>query len=218
MPGIGGSRWALLVGGLAVTVPATLAARVFFRLRTLATDAHARPGVTTARRRGVTIGAALVAGASVAVAPWAAGNGIDALAAVPTGPTFAVAGGLLVGKLVGTTAALVAGAPGGVIFPSMAIAGGAALTVALSVDRVGWHVSQPWDLVVAAMVAGVAIGLRSPLMAPFLVAELLGDYTLVPALGVVALTAHLIDRAIDRVGEHFGRRTEALDAVRDEDG
>ena len=61
------------------------------------------------------------------------------------------------------------------------------------------------------MVVGVVVGLQSPLMAPLLVAELLGDYTLVPALVVVAMAAYGADRAIDVV------RVGPSAKVRDED-
>ncbi|MFV0309482.1 MAG: chloride channel protein [Desertimonas sp.] len=218
-PAIEGSRWALLTGGLAVTLPAAIAARIFIRVRTIASDDtgwRARWGPKASP--SVRMGCALVAGATVAIAPWAAGNGMDPLRAVPVTASFTLAGALLIAKTIGTTAALAAGAPGGIISPSMAIAGGGALTVALAIDRVGLDVSNPWDLVVAGMVVGVAVGLRSPLMAPVMVAELLGDYTLVPALAVVAVAAHGLDRAFDALVKHFGAETETLDEVHDEDG
>jgi len=44
------------------------------------------------------------------------------------------------------------------------------------------------------------------------VAELLGDYTLVPALAVVALAAYAIDRLVDLV-----TRSRPSDKVHDED-
>lgn len=218
-PPIEGSRWAVLVGGVALALPAALAARVFLRLRTIAADEQGwRDRLNDRQRRIVRWTAALVAGATVAIAPWAAGNGMDALRAVPVAATFTLAGGLLLAKLIGTTAALAAGAPGGVISPSMAIAGGAALLALLCAGRVGLDVTNPWDLVVPALVVGVAIGLRSPVMAPFLVAELLGDYTLLPALAVVAAVAFLFDRSFDIIVQHFGADTEILDEVHDEDG
>lgn len=211
-PPLEGSRWALLIAGLAVAVPAAMTARVFLRLRTAAAADGWRERLPSAGRHAVVVTAALVAGLAVALAPDAAGNGMDGLRTVPVSATVGLAVALVVGKIVGTTAALAAGAPGGVISPSMAIAGGAALLVALGADAAGLAVDHPWDIVVAAMVVGVAVGLRSPIMAPLLVAELLGDYTLVPALAVVALAAYAIDRLVDLV-----TRSRPSDKVHDED-
>jgi len=210
-PAIEGSRWELLIAGLIIVLPGVVASRIFRSLRTGASSDGWRARLLPSRRRFVYVVAAVVAGAAVAVAPHAAGNGMDALREVPEAATYSLAGALLIGKIVGTTAALVAGAPGGVISPSMAVAGGAALFVALAADEAGFRVDHHWDVVVAALVVGVVVGLRSPLMAPLLVAELLGDYTLVPALAVVAVAAYGGDRLIDVV------RTGPSGKVRDED-
>lgn len=222
-PPVAGSRWALVVAGLAVAVPAAVAARVFLGLRTVAADDGWRQRLPTTMRYGVVAVAAVVAGLAVALAPDAAGNGMDGLRTVPVSATVGLAVALLVGKIVGTTAALAAGAPGGVISPSMAIAGGAALLVVLGAEAAGLAVEHPWDVVVAAMVVGIAVGLRSPIMAPLLVAELLGDYTLIPALAVVALAAAGIDRLLDLAATGVDRlahraATEPATRVRDEDG
>lgn len=210
-PGIEGSRWELLAAGLVVVLPAVAASRVFRRLRIAASADGWRARLTTRRRHLAVAAAALVAGATVALIPDAAGNGMDALRSVPAAATYSLAAAMLIGKIIGTTAALAAGTPGGVISPSMAIAGGAALLVALAAQEAGVPIDHPWDVVVAAMVVGVVVGLRSPLMAPLLVAELLGDYTLVPALVVIALAAYGADRVIDVVV------TGPPEKVRDED-
>lgn len=52
---------------------------------------------------------------------------------------------------------------------------------------------------VAAMAIGVAVGLRSPLVAVFLIPEMLGDLTLVPAIAVIVAAATVVDRGIDRI-------------------
>jgi hypothetical protein len=72
---------------------------------------------------------------------------------------------LVVGKLIDTTAALGAGAPGGVLSPTMGVAGGTALLVLLAGDSFGAGVEHPWDATVAAVAIGVAVGMRSPLVA-----------------------------------------------------
>ena len=67
----------------------------------------------------------------------------------------------------------------------MGVAGGTALLVLLAADSVGLGVANPWDAMVVAMAIGVAVGMRSPLVAVFLIPELLGDYSLVLPVGVV---------------------------------
>ncbi len=54
------------------------------------------------------------------------------------------------------------------------------------------------DAVVPAMAIGVAVGMRSPLDAIFLIPELPGDYALVLPLAAVVGVAWLRDRALDR--------------------
>ena len=110
---------------------------------------------------------------------------MEALERGPIAATWTLALALVVGKLVGTTAALGAGAPGGVLSPTMGVAGGTALLVLLAADSLGVGVDHPWDAMVAAMAIGVAVGMRSPLVAIFLIPELLGDYTLVLPIAVV---------------------------------
>ena len=80
----------------------------------------------------------------------------------------------------------------------MGVAGGTALLVALAADGLGVGVAHPWDAMVAAMAIGVAVGMRSPLVAIFLIPELLGDYDLVLLVAAVVGVAWLLDRALDR--------------------
>jgi H+/Cl- antiporter ClcA len=111
---------------------------------------------------------------------------------------------LMIGKLVGTTAALGAGAPGGVLSPTLGVAAGCALLI-----------DNRWEAMVAAMAVGVAVGMRSPLVAVFLVPELLGSYWLVLPIAVVVGVAVVLDRAIDIVALRLGRLIPA--GVYDED-
>ena len=150
-PGIEGSRWELLAAGLIVAPPAVVVSRVFRWLRITASADGWRARLPPRRRHAAILVAAVVAGATVALAPHAAGNGMDALREVPVAATYSLAAALLIGKIVGTTAALAAGTPGGVISPSMAVAGGAALFIALAVDSAGFasntrgtSSSPPW--------------------------------------------------------------------------
>jgi H+/Cl- antiporter ClcA len=58
---------------------------------------------------------------------------------------------------------------------------------------------------VAAMAVGVAVGMRSPLVAVFLVPELLGTYWLVLPIAVVVGIAFVLDRGIDKLVVRYGR-------------
>ena len=66
-------------------------------------------------------------------------------------------------------------------------------------------IDNRWEAMVAAMAVGVAVGMRSPLVAVVLVPELLGDYWLVLPLAVVVAIAHVLDRGIDVLLERLGR-------------
>jgi H+/Cl- antiporter ClcA len=119
---------------------------------------------------------------------------MEALQRGPEAATLTLALSMMVGKLIGTTAALGAGAPGGVLSPTLAVAAGCALLVD---DR--------WEAMVAAMAVGVAVGMRSPLVAVFLVPELLGAYRLVLPIAVVVGIAFVLDRGIDMLVARYGR-------------
>jgi H+/Cl- antiporter ClcA len=81
-----------------------------------------------------------------------------------------------------------------VLSPTLAVAAGCALLI-----------DSRWEVMVAAMAVGVAVGMRSPLVAVFLVPELLGDYRLVLPLAVVVAIAYLLDRGIDVLLRRLGR-------------
>lgn len=209
-----GSRWTMLGLALIALVPSVVMARVFLQLRVRAS------GGALARRLGVPawVGVAVlsvVAGAAVAVFPLAAGNGMEALRHGSVGATLTLAIALSVGKLIGTTASLGAGAPGGVLTPTISISSGTALLTLLAVDSLGLAVTHPWDAMVAAMAIGVAVGLRSPLVAVFLLPEMLGDYTLVAPIAVVVALAVVLDRGLDRLVLRFGEHVPT--GVYDED-
>lgn len=207
-PGVHGSRWSMVALGLVGVVPAALAARGFLVVRLRAS----RGGLGAHRRAAVastTVALALAAGAAIAVFPLAAGNGMEAIRHGSTQAGWTLAIALLVGKLVGTAAALGAGTPGGVLSPTMGVAAGAALAATMAGQHfpgIRWGLSgwAPWSLIVMAMAVGVAVGLRSPLVAVFLVPEMLGDYSLVPAVAVVVAVAVVIDRGLDAAARRMG--------------
>lgn len=204
-----GSRWSILGTGLIVVVPVAVAARLFLVVRVSA-------GRRALQRAIAIAGLAVVAAAAVVIFPLAAGNGMEAIrhGSEVTGWSLAMA--LLIGKLVGTAASLGAGSPGGVLSPTMGVAAGAALATVLTLDHLGVGVTRPWDVMVTAMAVGVAVGLRSPLVAVFLVPEMLGDYSLVPVIAVVVIAAVVIDRGFDALTRRVGRRLPT--GVHDEDG
>lgn len=213
-PDIQGPKWTVAVLGLVVLVPTVVISKGFLYLRVRVT-ADSMMRLTRWPRPVVVALFAVAAGASVAAFPFASGNGMEALERGSFAATSTLAVALVVGKLVGTTAALGAGAPGGVLSPSMAVAGGTALLVLLAVDSLGIRVTHPWDAMVAAMAVGVAVGMRSPLVAIFLIPELLGDYALVLPIAVVIGLAWLLDRALERLLLRIGGAVPSV--IHDED-
>jgi CIC family chloride channel protein len=213
-PPIQGSQWRMIEFALIGLIPAVVVARLFLEVRVRVS------GGTLARRLGVPewvgIGVlAVVAGAMVTWFPSAAGNGMEALRHASTSATLALAVALVVGKFIGTTASLGAGAPGGVLTPTISIASGSALLTLLAIQGLGVAVEHPWDAMVAAMAVGVAVGLRSPMMAAVLLPEMLGDYLLVPAIAFIVALAVLVDRGVDRLVRRLGERVPT--GVHDED-
>ena len=203
-PPLQGSQWKMIELALIGLVPAVLVAHGFLYVR-----ARVRGGALVRRlgRRawiGV-VALAAVAGVAVAYFPLAAGNGMDALRQASVGATVTLALALTVGKLIGTTAALGAGAPGGVLTPTISITSGTVLLILLAAESFGLGLQHPWDAMVAAMAVGVAVGLRSPFVAVFLLPEMLGDYSLVPAIALIVALAMVVDRGVDRLVERFGR-------------
>jgi CIC family chloride channel protein len=214
LPDVAGSVWRVMGTGLAIVVPTVLVARLFLQLRVSVTaDAIVRRWRLPLPL--VVVALALIAGLTVAVFPLAAGNGMDALERGPSQATLTLGLALVVGKLIGTTASLGAGAPGGVLTPTMGVTGGTALLVLLAVDAIGIGVGNLWDAIVPALAVGVAVGMRSPLVAVFLIPELLGDYLLVFPIAVVVGAAWLLDRALDPLVAKIGARIPT--GVYDED-
>jgi chloride channel protein, CIC family len=213
-PSLQGSQLHMLEMAVIALLPAVLISRVFLQLRV---RVH---GGSLARRLGdrrwLAVGAlSIVAGAAVAYFPSASGNGMEALRHASVEGTLTLALALTVGKLIGTTASLGAGAPGGVLTPTISVASGCALLSLLGAESLGFALEHPWDAMVAAMAIGIAVGLRSPLMAAFLIPEFLGDYTLVPAIGLIVMLAVGFDRGLDRFVVFVGQRVPR--GVYDED-
>ena len=200
-----GPRWTMLALAAAIVVPAVLAARLFLQLRAwLSRNRIVR--VFGIRAAVVTAVLAGLSGVMVALFPLSAGNGMEGLHHVAIGATLSAAVAISIGKAIATAATLGSGAPGGVISPTMSVVGGFALLSLFGLEHLGLHVDRPWDVVVAAMAVGIAVGLRAPLLAVVFIPELLGDYTLVPVIAVVVGVAWLLDRGLDRVVLRIVRR------------
>lgn len=214
-PGLAGSWSSIALSGAIAVVPAVIGARLFLEARVrfdskkLATRFANHPFLLTVLLAGV-------AGVSVAVFRDAAGNGMEALRAASGTATIGVAAALAIGKFVGTTAALAAGVPGGALTPTISVSAGFALLAYFGLCSLGFTPADPWAIAVAAMAAGLAVGLRAPLMAAVMVPELLGDYSLIPVLSAVVVVAWLIDRRIDRWLLRGGEQLPS--GIHDEDG
>lgn len=203
-PPIQGAQSTMLAVALVCLVPAVVVAHGILQLRTRVSGGAL---LDRAGRPWLAIGVlSAVAGAMIAWTPAAAGNGMEALRAASVSATMATAIALSVGKMIATTAALGAGAPGGVLTPTMSITSGSVLVLLLGAHAIGLSVLHPWDVMVAVMAVGVAVGLRSPLVAIFLIPEMLGNYSLVPLIAVVVGLAVVVDRGLIRLIDRYGHR------------
>jgi CIC family chloride channel protein len=215
-PGTQGPRWGMLVLAAIGVAPAVAGSRLFLELRERLTAAG--PGrrlwsPPPATRVAVL---ALLTGVLVASLPLTAGNGMEALRRASTDAALVVVLSLAVGKLLATTAALVAGAPGGVFSPSLAVAAGWALLSFNGIDALGLDLPGAyWDGTLAAMAVGVAVGLRSPLVGLVAIPEMVGDLSLLP---VCALAVTLASTANRRLDTWLGREAHRPPAdIHDED-
>lgn len=205
----------IAIGALVALVPAVLGARLFLEARVRYAPNNLAKKSSTHPLRS-TLMLALIAGVCVAVFRDAAGNGMEALRSTTGTATIGLAVALALGKLVGTTAALASGAPGGALTPTLSIAAGFSLLASFGLRALGVAPVSPWVITVAAMAIALTVGLRAPLMAIVMVPELVGDYSLIPVIAAVVAVAWLLDRQIDRVLLHEGQRLP--DGIHDEDG
>ncbi len=211
MPGTTTSAGELLRLLPVVLLPAVVGGWVFWALRDGVDRWRDRGGRIG---RGIGIGVAVIVGAAtVAVAPAASGNGLESLRHASVGAGLALAVALGVGKLLATTATIGAGAPGGVFFPTLAVTAGWALAAVLLVEATGVDLpGTRWDAMLLAMVVGVAVGIRSPLVAVVAVPEMVGDLRLVPVAAAVVVAAAAVDHLLDRARPRPDRAAALLHA------
>ncbi len=192
-PGTEGTRASMAVLGVIALVPAVVGARLFFEFRSRVTVERLtrRFGHETAL-----LGLFVVVGTICVVAVRSsAGNGMEAVRIAAEHPALGIGLSMALVKIIATTASLGTGAAGGAIAPSIAIAGGWALVTFELVEALGFELpGSRWDGMVVAMIVGVAIGIRSPLTAIFLVPEMLGELSLVPIAAATVGAAVVLDR------------------------
>ena len=191
---------ALLILGAIALIPAVVGSRIFLELRDRAAAASVSGTANRSSRSTVarTLGLGAVAALIVAALPLTAGNGIEALHSASTQAGLGVALSLALAKLLATSAALHAGAPGGAFSPSLAVSAGWALGAFLILDGVGLTIpGGHWDGMLVAMAIGVAVGLRSPLVAIVVIPEMTGDFSLLPFCALAVGAAVILDRQID---------------------
>ncbi len=199
-PRTNGSRTGMIVLGLVALVPAVVGARLFFELRSRITVERLTKRL--GHERALVAVFAAVGTICVVADRTSAGNGMEAVRIAAEHPAVRIGLSMALVRLIATTASLGTGAAGGAIAPSIAIAGGWALVTFEMVERIGVELpGSRWDGVVVAMIVGVAVGIRSPLTAIFLVPEMIGDLSLIviaaPTVGAAVLLDHLASRAIE---------------------
>jgi H+/Cl- antiporter ClcA len=213
-PGTNGSRSGMIVLGMVALVPAVVGARMFFELRSRITVDRLTQRL--GHERLLTVALVVVATGCVVADRSSAGNGMEAVRMAAEHPSLGIGLSMGLVRIVAATASLGTGAAGGAIAPSIAIAGGWALVTFDLLERIGFDLpGSRWDGVTVAMIIGVAVGIRSPLTAIFLVPEMTGD------LSLIAITAPTVGAAmlLDQLAGHAIRSAQDLrpDAVFDED-
>lgn len=214
LPAASGPRVEMLWTALLGLVPAAIGSRLFLEARDRFSGGRGstwdRP--LWARRPVLVVASAVLVG----LVPAAAGTGVDAMVSTRADAAVGLALSLAVVKLLATSAAVGSGAPGGVITPSMTVAAGWALVAIAGAEALGIPTGSHWDAAVAAMTVGIAVGMRSPILAAVLVPELTGDLSLIPIAALIAAGAWSLNRGIDRIVVRAGNRLP-ID-LHDEDG
>jgi CIC family chloride channel protein len=112
---------------------------------------------------------------------------------------------LLVVKMLGTTATVGSGSPGGVFTPSLFL-GAAMGGIVGAAARTVWHASGfPGGYVLCGMAGAIAATTRAPIMASVLGFELSGDYAIVLPLFITTAAATAVSRPLHRLSI-YGQR------------
>lgn len=213
LPSTQGSRAGMIVLVAVGVVPAVVGSRLFLYARDRAAGWFTSRSLASTSTGWLLLLAPLAA-VAIVLMPLTAGNGMDALHHASTETTLAVALALAAGKLLATAVAFAAGVPGGSFWATLAVSSGWALLAFVTLDAAGLDLPGTyWDGMMAAMAVGIAVGLRSPLVGAFAVAEMAGDLTLVPILALAVAAAV----ALDRGGEHWYSQRRRPIEIHDED-
>ena len=213
--------------GLVALLPAAASARLFraacqrWGQAAIVTSSTGDADRRRYRRRNATF--ALVAAVAVTLTPQAAGNGMEAIRQTAGGASAALLIALSVAKLVATTAEFGSGAPGGAVSPAMAVSVVWVLLAFAALDRLGVTLpTNRWPAMLAAMVAGIAVGLEMPAVAGLMVAEMTGDLALIPYTAALAFAAFLLERGGERAWHRYRTGSWSMQriplAVTPEDG
>lgn len=207
----GSVRDMIILGAIAL-VPAIIGSRLFLEMR----EWMSRASFHKTHPRLSVIVLIAIASITVAIAPMSAGNGMEALRAAAVVTSVGIAFAMSVARMIAITATLGAKVPGGVFAPSMTVAAGWAMLTFISLQGLG--VSLPgtwWDGMLVAMAVAVAVSLRTPLLAVVVVAEMIGQMSVIPVFAAAVGIATLVNRRIDAYQE--SRTHQSVHALHDED-
>ncbi len=190
-------RWRVILPVAAAAPVAYAASRLFVRMRgVLVVPRILGRGAPAWQRVVWPVGVAALAAGLVVGFPWTAGNGLEGLRSAAAAPALGLGLMLLLIKPLATAAALGTGTPGGVVSPSLALAGGATVVCGVAMANAGWidrgHI---WDAALIVMAVAVSVSIGAPLTAAVMAPEMAGDYRLVLPSGLLALLVWLVPKA-----------------------
>lgn len=207
----GSTRNMIILGSVAL-IPAIIGSRLFLEMR----ERVGKVQLFKKYPRVSTVFFIAVSAITVAIAPASAGNGMEALRTAAVVTSVGIALAMSIGRMIAVTATLGAKVPGGVFVPSMSVAAGWAMLTFTCLNAVGVHLpSTWWDGMLVAMAVSVAVSLRTPLLAVIVVAEMIGQMSVLPIFAVAVGIATLLNRRFDKFQE--SRTHQPIHAMHDED-
>lgn len=207
----GSARNMIILGSIAL-IPAMIGSRVFLEMR----ERVGNVKLFTSHPRESAAFFIAVSAITVAIAPASAGNGMEALRTAAVVTSLGIALAMSIGRMIAVTATLGAKVPGGVFAPSMSVAAGWAMLTFTALNAMGVHLPATWwDGMLVAMAVSVAISLRTPLLAVVVVAEMIGQMSVIPIFAVAVGIATLLNRRFDQYQQ--SRTHQPIHAMHDED-
>ncbi len=207
----GSVRNMIILGSIAL-IPALIGSRLFLEMR----ERVGKLAMHKTHPRISVVVLIAIAALTVAIAPMSAGNGMEALRAAAITTSIGIALAMSFARMIAVTATLGAKVPGGVFAPSMTVAAGWAMLTFTALHAMGVHLPATWwDGMLVAMAVSVAVSLRTPLLAVVVVAEMIGQMSVLPIFAVAVGIATLINRRIDKYQE--SRTHQPIHVMHDED-